>query len=786
MSSQLPLLGLLEDVLLPGEERRFEPPAADAATIGAFGATGVLRVCAVTVASRVELPTLLAQRWATEASVVKVEGGAVLLRGERRVRIRSATGKEAPYTAVVDDAEAMNKDDAALKQSLAAAVHELAAAVECNGLLDDADGLAKVEAFGAAALRALVTAEELKRVAEQPIAEAIRGAASRIAAATRPHAASCKLEETVRKLAAQPTPSDGLRRRLWAQVVEIQSSLDVYDPAVTVEDGDELGSLQRKLQQAGLPKRAREVAKRELKLLRGMNKDHHDYSVYVSHLHLMSRLAWHANELPPVTLDTVREVLDRDHAGLEKAKQRILEYLAVRALGGECRSTVLCFAGPPGVGKTSVARAIADALGRKFVRVALGGVHDECELRGHRMTFQAAMPGRVIAGLARVGTSTPVVLLDELDKVGADRTRSPNGALLEMLDPEQNASFHDNYLAVPYDLSQVLFICTANDLSAIPETLRDRLDTIELDGYTVAEKVQIASGYLMRRLATDHGLPQPLAIEPAAVVAMIEGHTRESGVRQLQRALAAIHRARALALVKAGPTSEPPLPIAMDEVRTVLGAPKHQQPVTFPQLPMGVCTGLSVGAHGGSVLFIEVGRMRGRGGLHLTGSLGEVLREAAGMALAHVRVHLDSYGLTQEDLRADFHVHVPDAATSKDGPSAGIALVLGFLSCLRRVAVPGDVAVTGEVTLSGRVLPVGGVRAKLLAAARAGAKRVVLPASNVSDVPEGLTLEVIGVETMAEAVRQVFGEEFFQGAFTAPQPGRRHNGPATGNRSCDR
>ena len=504
------------------------------------------------------------------------------------------------------------------------------------------------------------------------------------------------------------------------------------------------------------------MAKRELKLLRSMKKDHHDYSNYIAHLQLMARLAWHPESLPPVDLDRVRAILDRDHTGLEKPKQRILEYLAVRSLGGECRSTVLCLAGPPGVGKTSVARAVAEALGRKFVRVALGGVHDECELRGHRMSFQAAAPGRILSGLSLAGTNTPVVLLDEIDKVGLDRSRSPHGALLEILDPEQNAHFQDNYLAVPYDLSNAFFFCTANDLSGIPETLRDRLEIIELDGYSTAEKAEIAERHIHARLAEDSGLRQKLPIDKDALLLLIEGYTRESGVRQLQRALGSIYRARALRVARAGDPGDAAAlstPITAEEVRKVLGPMSHEPQLVRTQLPVGVATGLSVGPHGGAVLEIEVGRMAGtdKGQLRATGRLGEVMREAAEMALAHLRTHAAAYGIDPRRLMEDVHVHVPDGATAKDGPSAGVALVLAFLSSLLDRPLPADLAITGEVTLSGRVLPVGGIRQKLLAAERAGARRVMLPRANEKECPEELKVEAIFVETVREAVAAAFG-----------------------------
>ena len=768
MTRRIPLIGLLEDALLVGEERSFAAPVLEPAALAGLRERVGTNVCAVPVASRVELPSLASQRWATEALVASAADDSVVLRGVGRLRVRSANGPAPPYQSEVEPVP--GEGFAPQPPILTAAIHEVVAALGINGMPDEPGGPERAEALAAAVLRAVGTPAEVRAAQQRPLPDVLREAASRIAQTTEGHRAGCTLEEALRKLAREPKLTDVLRRRLWGQVVEIQTRLDVFDPMSSPEEGDELDSLQRKLQQRGLPRAAREVAKRELKLLRSMKKDHHDYSNYIAHLQLMSRLAWHPDSLPPVDLDRVRDILDRDHTGLEKPKQRILEYLAVRSLGGECKSTVLCLVGPPGVGKTTVARAVAEALGRRFVRVALGGIHDECELRGHRMSFQAAAPGRIIAGMQSAGTATPVVLLDEIDKVGLDRSRSPHGALLEILDPEQNAHFQDNYLAVPYDLSNALFFCTANDLSGIPETLRDRLEIIELDGYSTAEKMDIAERHLFRRLAEDSGLPERLRIEPDALLLVIEGYTRESGVRQLTRALSSVHRARALRIARAGEAGDEAArkePITAAEVRKVLGPGSHEPERVRTELPPGVATGLSVGPHGGAVLFIEVGRMAGtdKGQVRATGRLGEVMRESAEMALAHLRTHAAAYGVEPRTLQEDFHVHVPDGATAKDGPSAGVALVLAMLSSLTGTPLPPDLAVTGEVTLSGRVLPVGGIRAKLLAAERAGARRVMLPRANREECPPELKAEAIFVETMAEAAAAAFGAD---GAKAAP------------------
>jgi ATP-dependent Lon protease len=431
--------------------------------------------------------------------------------------------------------------------------------------------------------------------------------------------------------------------------------------------------------------------------------------------------------------------------------------------------------GPPGVGKTTIATSIARALGRKYVRVPLGGVHDESEIRGHRISFTAASAGRILRGLAQAGSSSAVMLLDEVDKIGTDRQRSPAAALLEVLDPEQNEHFQDNYLGVPYDLSNVLFIATANETDAMHPTLRDRMEPIEIEGYTAQEKTRIAEIHLLPRVAREVGLPSPPPFGEGALQLLIEHHTREAGVRQLKRAVGNVYRARGLALVKdlqslpkadaaanLAPTSDDArraalAPVTVAELGEILGPAPFQRRALPDKAAVGVAVGLSVGSDGGAILFLEVGLVPGKGRLRLTGRLGEVMQESVQTALSYARMHAERLGLPKDRLACDVHLHAPEGAVPKDGPSAGTAVLVALVSAFRGVAPAADLALTGEMSLAGHVLRVGGVRAKVLAAERAGVRRIVVPADNVPDVPRDLQVEIVPVRTVEEALAAAFG-----------------------------
>lgn len=739
---KLPVLGIAADVLLPGEVRRFGRDRL----VGWSGVEVGARVAAVRVQTSAEVPGLLRGRWAGVGEVVAADTDGVTLRGVGRGRVELVAAEgppwEATLAAVGEPAEPV---------AVAEAAHRLMAAVALEagrqGRLPGDD----LSAALAACVRALTPAEKLGDRLTQGPAAMLATTADELFAAEAAAEARCALTEALEKLQRRPETGRDERRRLWGLVVDISRRLDVYDPDVT--DGDDelgVGALRRKLQQAGLPGAVRAFAKREIEALKEGRSASNDHNARLGRLELIARLPWHPSPEPPLDLVALEAALAREHTGLDKPKQRILEHFAVRALGGSARGTVLCLHGPPGTGKTSIARAIAAALGRPFVRVPLGGVHDECEIRGHRTSFQAAAPGRILQGMSEAGTASPVMLLDELDKVGSERARSPAAALLEVLDPEQNGCFRDNYLGLPYDLSHVLFIGTANDLSPIHPALRDRLEVIDLDGYSLADKRDIARRHLLARAAKDCGLVEPPALDDATLEHLVERYTREPGVRQLERSLRGVFRARALARVRGGGADGP---VTVAELARALGPPPYRVRTPPSALPPGVATGIAVGPEGGSLLFIEVARVEAlKGELRLTGRVGEVMRESAHAALTRLRCEAARFGVDPEVLREGFHVHVPEGAIAKDGPSAGVALFCAMLSAARGVPVPADVAFSGEIDLRGQVLPVGGVRAKALAAERAGLRRLVLPRDNLADLPEGLAIDVVGVDHLDEVV----------------------------------
>ncbi|MCX6021941.1 MAG: endopeptidase La [Chloroflexi bacterium] len=503
------------------------------------------------------------------------------------------------------------------------------------------------------------------------------------------------------------------------------------------DENPDLREFRAKLEALALPPEASREAERELERLSRMPTVSAEYIVARSFLEWMISLPWRSSTADNLDLRHAAAVLDEDHYSLDKVKSRILDYLAVRKLKPDSKAPILCFAGPPGVGKTSLGGSIARALGRKFVRMSLGGVRDEAEIRGHRRTYVGALPGRVIQGLRRAEANNPVILLDEIDKLGHDFRGDPAAALLEVLDPQQNHTFVDHYLDVPFDLTKVLFITTANVLDGIPPALRDRMEIIELAGYTEREKLQIARRYLAPRQTEENGLTaEGLTITEGALTALVRDYTREAGVRNLEREIAALCRRAARRAAECEGAVEP-LTIDAADLRSLLGQPRFHSEQAGQNDEIGVAAGLAVTAAGGDVLFVEAVLAPGKGVLTLTGSLGDVMQESARTALTYVRSRAGSLGMPAHGLdKQDLHIHVPAGAIPKDGPSAGVTLAMALLSAVSKREVASDVAMTGEITLRGKVLPVGGVKEKVLAAHRAGMRRVIIPKANEKDLEE--------------------------------------------------
>ncbi len=539
-----------------------------------------------------------------------------------------------------------------------------------------------------------------------------------------------------------------MRERINSQIKEemgknqreyvLRQQLKAIKEELGEDDGDQgdLDGLEERLAKAGLPKEADDVAKKQLKRLRSMQVGSAEYTVVRTYLDWILDVPWSESTEDNLEIAEVRKVLDEDHYGLDKVKKRIVEYLAVRKLKKDKKGPILCLVGPPGVGKTSLGRSIAKSLGRKFVRVSLGGVHDEAAIRGHRRTYVGALPGQLIQGMKKAGTINPVFMMDEIDKVGHDFRGDPSAALLEVLDPEQNNTFADHYLEIPYDLSNVMFVATANVADPIPPPLRDRMEILEIPGYTRREKLAIAREHLIPKQLEEHGLtPERLSITDEAVEELIEHYTREAGVRSLERTVASVIRGVA---VKVAEGNENNFVIKTEEdLREYLGPVKFTSEVAERTEESGVATGLAWTSVGGEILFIEVTKMFGAGKMQLTGQLGDVMKESAHAALSYVRTNADKFGIENNFIeKSDIHIHIPAGAMPKDGPSAGITMFTAIVSLLTGIRVRHDVAMTGEISLRGRVLPIGGLKEKTLAAHRAGIKRVIVPDRNKADLEE--------------------------------------------------
>jgi ATP-dependent Lon protease len=574
------------------------------------------------------------------------------------------------------------------------------------------------------------------------------------------------------EIGRQTQESFGRRQReavLREQLAAIQRELGEDEGA-----RQELVELEAAVDKAAMPPEVDAEARKELRRLQRMSDASVEYGVIRTYLDWLVELPWATPAPKPIDIAEARRVLDEDHFGLEKIKTRIIEHLAVRKLAPEGKAPILCFAGPPGVGKTSLGQSIARAMGRKFVRISLGGVHDEAEIRGHRRTYIGALPGNIIQAIRKAGARDCVMMLDEIDKMGAGVQGDPSAAMLEVLDPEQNSSFRDNYLGVPFDLSRVVFIATANMLETIPGPLRDRMEIIALPGYTAGEKLEIAKRYLVRRQMEANGLkPEQGSIEEAALKRLIESYTREAGVRNLEREIGRILRYAALRIAEGAAER---VDIGPDDLDRILGAPRFENEVAMRTSVPGVATGLAWTPVGGDILFIEAAHTPGKGRLILTGQLGEVMRESAQAALSLVMTEAAKLNIAPHFFEQnDIHVHVPAGATPKDGPSAGVAMFMALASLATGRTVRSDTAMTGEISLRGLVLPVGGIKEKVLAAQAAGITRVMLPDRNrrdFDDIPAEARekLAFVWLERIEDAVNAALEPPADQPAKSATQP----------------
>ncbi len=540
----------------------------------------------------------------------------------------------------------------------------------------------------------------------------------------------------------------------------LNSQLRTIQEELGMDEMEDFERLRARAEEKIWPESVKEIFEKEMAKLERYNPSSPEYSIQFNYIQFMLDLPWGEMSQDNLDLKHAQKVLDEDHFGLETVKERIIEYLAVLKLKGNMKSPILCLYGPPGVGKTSLGKSIARALGRKYVRIALGGVHDESEIRGHRKTYVGALPGRILNGINRAGTSNPVIVLDEVDKINSDIKGDPSSALLEALDPEQNTTFHDNYLDIDYDLSHVLFITTANNTSTIQPALRDRMEMIPVTGYLAEEKMSIAKDYLIPRQLEEHGLDKKqLRIDKAALAAIIDQYTRESGVRGLEKQIAKIARVTAK---KIALEEDYPKVIKKEHLKEYLGLPTNFHDVQKGNEAPGVVTGLAWTEMGGEILFIESSISNGKGVQTMTGNLGDVMKESATIAYQYIKAHPEMANMTSEEFaQKDIHVHVPEGAVPKDGPSAGITMVSSMVSALRGQQVKSGIAMTGEMTLRGRVLPVGGIKEKILAAKRSGIHTIIISEDNRKDVEDIKEIYVKGlsfiyVKTIDDVMKAIF------------------------------
>lgn len=653
------------------------------------------------------------------------------VRGLTRVRIVSYEQHEAFFLARVSEISDVIEDSAEVKALCNHLVSEFRRAMNLGKSIDFLVFMNIMSDNSPAELADLISSVlDLKPAERQELLEEVH-VKVRLEKIADLLARELKVLEIERRIASKTEE----RFQKGAREAMLRERLKTIERELGEEEGGEIKELLDKIKKAGMSEDVEEKARKEVKKLGQMNQFNPEAGYIRNYLDWLISLPWSVMSKNNVDIKTAEKILNEDHFGLKKVKERIVEYLAVHKLAGKMKGPILCFVGPPGVGKTSIGKSIARALGRKFVRVSLGGIRDEAEIRGHRRTYVGALPGRIIQGVKDAETKNPVFMLDEIDKVGTDFRGDPSSALLEALDPEQNNAFSDHYLEVAFDLSDVMFITTANVLDTIPPALRDRLEVIHFAGYTQDEKFHIAKDFLLKKQMESHGLKnERVAITEDAIRFVIQRYTREAGVRSLERQLAAIFRKVAKMVAEGKKTKTIVTPT---NVAKFLGPAKFTSAIAEKKDEVGMATGLAWTEAGGDVLFIEVALMPGKGNLILTGQLGDVMKESCQAAMSYIRARAQSLGLLENFYqKLDVHVHVPEGAVPKDGPSAGIAITTAIVSALTKIAVNRKVGMTGEVTLRGRVLEIGGVKEKIIAAHRAGLRTIILPKDNKKDLED--------------------------------------------------
>jgi ATP-dependent Lon protease len=776
LEDELPLLALADIVLFPGTGVQIELKSGEMAELLAARPNALVAIFTPMSNSTEELSVADFHPVGSLARVVTIarKGPAVIvvLRGVARAGLESLTATRPLLMAKVREAHEIEAADdelgalvLSLRQSVQTVMNLLAVPSEFASYVNSIAKPGELADLVASRLEAS-SAEKAELLGTLDVKSRVRAVLARVAHRIE----VLKMRDNIN---AQVHGEIGKTQRehlLRQQMRAIQRELGD-------EDGDEeteLDALEKRIAEASLSLEAGEVAAKQLKRLRSMQGGSPEAGTARTYLEWILDVPWTEATPDAVDIATVRAVLDSDHYGLEKVKKRIIEYLAIRKLKSDKKGPILCLIGPPGVGKTSLGKSIARALGRKFQRISLGGVHDEAAIRGHRRTYVGALPGNVIRGMKKAGVTNPVFMLDEVDKLGQGGFHGdPSSALLEVLDPEQNGTFTDHYLEIPYDLSNVMFVATANVGDTIPAPLRDRMEIIEIPSYTRSEKLAIARRHLVPKQLLEHGIAaDKLDITDEALVLLIERYTREAGVRSLEKSIAAVVRGVA---VRFGEGLEEATTVRSEEdLRGFLGPARHVDEIAERTEEAGVATGLAWTPVGGQILFVEATRMPGNGKLTLTGQLGDVMKESAAAALSYVRANTHRWGIARDFLdKSDLHIHVPAGAMPKDGPSAGVTLLTALVSLLTGIRVRHDVAMTGEITLRGRVLPIGGLKEKVLAAHRAGIKRVIVPERNrndLEDVPKDVKdeMEFVFVSQMNQVIEAALEEQPV--AHRAPPP----------------